>query len=192
MLLIDPELIHVVQAGDLEAFEKLVRITQQKGLNIAYGILYNTLDAEEVLQEAYLNVYKSLNRLKAPEAFYNWFTKIIINLAYRKAKERGRYKSIPYEDYMTDGTYNEGAADEENPEKIYLQKVKQEELKEILKGLPDEYRTTLILREWEGNSYQEISEIFNIPVGTVKSRLNKARKIIISKLTETEVANDGK
>lgn len=175
--MVEALLIEQVKNGDKKAFEKLVQSTQQRGFNIAYGILNDSLDAEEVLQEAYLQVYHSLGKLRAPEAFRSWFGKIIAHLALRRSREKGRFKTVPLdfisqvEDTLLDG-----------PEMIVLKKEQQDRLISALKNLPDEYKAALILREWEDYSYQEISEILDIPVGTVKSRIFSARRSLLKKL----------
>lgn len=177
--MVEVSLIEQVKTGDLTAFEKLVRGTQQRGLNIAYGILNDPLDAEEVLQEAYLQVYHNIGKLKAPEAFRSWFGKIITHLALRRSRERRRFKIVPL-DYVRQV---EGAFTDE-PETFILQKEQQDQMIDALKTLPDEYKAALILREWEDYSYQEISEVLDIPLGTVKSRIFSARKILLKKLKE--------
>jgi RNA polymerase sigma-70 factor (ECF subfamily) len=153
-----------------------VEATQQRGLNIAYGILNNSPDAEEVLQEAYLQVYRNINQLKSPLAFHSWFGKIVTHLAFRKLREQGKFKAVPLDevDYI--------ASDDPDPEVMALAKLEQRDLQELLRKLPDEYRAAIVLREWEGYSYQEISEILEIPLGTVKSRIFSARRILLAKL----------
>lgn len=175
--MVEVSLIEQVKTGDLTAFEKLVQSTQQRGLNIAYGILNDPLDAEEVLQEAYLQVYHNIIKLKVPEAFRNWFAKIITHLAFRRSREKGRFKTVPL-DYVSQ--VEDTFIDE--PETIVLKKEQQDQLIIALKTLPDEYKAALILREWEDYSYKEISEILDIPLGTVKSRIFSARKILLIKL----------
>lgn len=176
--MIDIRLIDQVKAGDLEAFEKLVEITRQTGLNIAYGILHNFSDAEEVLQEAYLQVYLNIQKLKSAEAFRSWFGKIITHLAFRKSKLNGRFKQIPLDEINeVEDTFID------NPEEFTLKQEEKDILFKTLITLPDEYRAALILREWEGYSYREISEVLDIPLGTVKSRIFSARGMLFKKLT---------
>ncbi|PHJ38496.1 hypothetical protein P378_09490 [Desulforamulus profundi] len=177
--MVEVSLIEQLQRGDIKAFEKLVESTRQRGLNIAYGILQDPQDAEEILQEAYLQVYHHIGQLKAPETFRSWFGKIVTHLALRRAKEKGRFKTIPLEDLPA-----AGCSITEGPEYFLLKKEKQVHVAQTLKTLPDEYRAALILREWEDYSYQEISEVLDIPLGTVKSRIYCARKLLSKKLIE--------
>lgn len=177
--MVEVALIEQVKRGDLRAFEKLVQSTQQKGFNIAYGILNDPLDAEEVVQEAYLQVYYNITRLRAAEAFRSWFGKIVTHLAFRRSREKGRFKTVPLDQAIE---VTSGLIDD--PETFVLSKEKKEQLANALKNLPDEYRAALILREWEDYSYQEISEILDIPLGTVKSRIFSARKLLMRKITE--------
>lgn len=177
--MIDSSLIEQVKKGNLSAFEKLVEETKQQGFNIAYGILQDPLDAEDVLQEAYLQVFHNIRKLNAPEAFKSWFTKIIIHLSFQYSKKKGRYKTIP----LNEITQNETTFNN-TPEIFVLKQEETEQLVKALKLLPDEYRIILILREWEEYSYQEISETLDIPLGTVKSRIFYARKMLLDKLKE--------
>lgn len=175
--MIDVILIKQAQAGDREAFEKLVESTRQTGLNIAYGILHDRADAEEVLQEAYLQVYLNIRKLKSAQAFKSWFGRIITHLAFRRSKLNGHFKKIPLDDIdEVESTYTE------NPEEFTLKQEQRNSLFKALGLLPDEYRAVLILREWEGYSYLEISEVLDIPLGTVKSRIYSARMMLLKKL----------
>lgn len=172
--MIEALLIEQVKNGDNKAFERLIQSTRQRGLNIAYGIVNNPLDAEEVLQEAYLQVYRNIGKLKAPEAFRRWFGKIVTHLALRRSREKGKVNTMPLDliNQIEDTTYD-------SPETVFLKKEQQELLVNALKELPGEYKAAVILRDWEHYSYQEISEILDIPLGTVKSRIYTARRNLI-------------
>lgn len=175
--MVEVTLIEQVKTGDLTAFEKLVQCTQQRGLNIAYGILNDHLDAEEVLQEAYLQVYHNIGKLKAPEAFRSWFGKIITHLAFRRSRKKRRLNTVPLDDVsQVEDTFID------EPETLVLRKEQQDHLINALKTLSNEYKAAFILREWEDYTYQEIGEILDIPLGTVKSRIFSARKILLEKL----------
>lgn len=166
----------------MDAFEKLVESTRQTGLNIAYGILHDRSDAEEVLQEAYLTVYQNIQKLKSAEAFRTWFGRIITHLAFRRSKMDGRFKQVPLDEMIeTKGVLLE------SPDELVLKKEEQEQIFKALKSLPDEYRAALILREWESYSYREIAEVLGIPLGTVKSRIYSARAMLFKQLKEGDV-----
>ncbi|HEX3011577.1 MAG TPA: RNA polymerase sigma factor [Syntrophomonadaceae bacterium] len=175
--MIDVQLINQVKAGDLAAFEKLVETTSQTGLNIAYGILHDRSDAEEVLQEAFLAVYQNIQKLKSPEAFRTWFGTIVTHLAFRRSKLNGRFKQVPLDENI-----ETKSIPLEGPDELILRKEEQELVFEALKTLPDEYRAALTLREWENYSYREISEVLGIPLGTVKSRIYTARAMLFKQL----------
>lgn len=172
--MVEALLIEQVKNGDNKAFEKLIQSTQQRGLNIAYGIVNNPLDAEEVLQEAYLQVFRNIGKLKAPEAFGSWFGRIVTHLALRRSREKGKVNTMPLD---LVGQIEDTACD--SPETVVLKKEQQELLAGALKELPGEYKAAVILRDWEHYSYREISEILDIPLGTVKSRIYAARKNLI-------------
>lgn len=177
--MLDTRLIEQVKAGDLAAFELLVEKTQQTGLNIAYGILHDRSDAEEILQEAYLQVYLNISGLKTPVAFRSWFAKIVTHLSLRRSKNKNRLREIPL-----DKVPEFEDAFHSDPEIFVLKKEEQKNLLDALRVLPDEYRAALILREWEGYSYQEIGNVLDIPLGTVKSRIFYARRMLSEKLKE--------
>lgn len=172
--MVEALLIEQVKNGDNKAFEKLIQSTQQRGLNIAYGIVNNPLDAEEVLQEAYLQVFRNIGTLKAPEAFGSWFGRIVTHLALRRSREKEKVNTMPL-DLVEQ--IEDTACD--SPEAVVLKKEQQELLAGALKELPGEYKAAVILRDWEHYSYREISEILDIPLGTVKSRIYAARKSLI-------------
>ncbi len=184
--MLDVSLIKHVKSGDPKAFEELVFCTQQRALNIAFIILDNMPDAEEVVQEAYIQVYQKIHDLRLPEAFNSWFGKIVSNLAIRKSRSKGYCKTVPIEDDLRIED-----AFRQDPEALVLDKMHQDELMELLLFLPEEYRLTLLLKEWEGYSYQEISEILDIPLGTVKSRIFSARRKLAMFLKDMATGKGG-
>jgi RNA polymerase sigma-70 factor (ECF subfamily) len=155
-------------AGDQAAFEKLVGRYKQHIVNIAYGIVGNTHDAEEIAQDAFLKAYLSLNKLADEKAFYRWLVKITTNLSINKKNSNARKSAHPIEELLL-------ANPQQAPEAMLEQKELQRQILNALEQLPNEQRTVIVLRELQGFAYSEIADILDIPLGTVKSRINTAR-----------------
>jgi RNA polymerase sigma factor, sigma-70 family len=154
------ELVRRARDGDIKAFEGLVEAYKNKGFALSYSILGDRYSAEDVLQEAFIKAWRSLRALKDVSAFNTWFMRIIINLSYNEVKKRKREISIEnFEDIPSVGDSAEDRID----------------IQRALSGLSVDHRVILILREIDGLSYDEIAEVLNIPIGTVKSRINAAR-----------------
>jgi len=164
------ELVRQAMTGDKVSFGKLVSRYKQHIVNIAFGIIGNPHDAEEIAQEAFLKAYISINKLTAEVAFYQWLVRITTNLSIDKKKSNTKEISRSLEGVG-------GALNNWNniPEKLVEEKEKQQLILTSLEQLNLEQRTVLVLRELQGFSYDEIAEILDIPLGTVKSRINTAR-----------------
>jgi RNA polymerase sigma-70 factor (ECF subfamily) len=164
------QLIRQAIAGDKVSFEKLVFRYKQHIVNIAFGIIGNPHDAEEIAQEAFLRAYLSINKLTAEAAFYRWMVRITTNLSIDKKKINARQSTEPLEELgrvLDTQKYM--------PDVIVEQQENQQLILNGLEQLTLEQRTVIVLREWQGFSYDEIAEILGIPLGTVKSRINTAR-----------------
>lgn len=164
------ELIRQAMTGDKVSFGKLVFRYKQHIVNIAFGIIGNPYDAEEVAQEAFLKAYLAINKLTNEAAFYRWLVRITTNLSIDKKKMNVRQATEPIEN-MDRGV----ETPQYMPEGIVEQQENQQLILNGLEQLPVEQRTVLVLRELQAFSYDEIGEILDIPLGTVKSRINTAR-----------------
>jgi len=164
------ELIRQAMTGDKVSFEKLVFRYKQHIVNIAFGIIGNPHDAEEVAQEAFFKAYLSIRKLTNEVAFYRWLIRITTNLSIDKKKANARQATQPIEalgNCLDNPRYT--------PEAVVEQQENQRIILNGLEKLTLEQRTVLVLRELQGFSYDEIGEILDIPLGTVKSRINTAR-----------------
>lgn len=186
----ESKLIKRCKAGDIDSFEELIENYQLMAYNIAYKLLNNQEDAKDVTQEALIKVYKSIGKFRGDSNFSTWIYRIVYNSAIdfiRKQKKSNTY-SIDKELESEDGSYKRDIADDKYiPEKVYEEKEKKELVHKALNSLPDKYRGVLILRDIHYFSYDEISNITKVPVGTVKSRINRGRqklKEILLKSTE--------
>lgn len=155
------ELVRKARDGDTEAFEELVEAYKNKGFALSYSILGDRYTAEDVLQEAFLRVWRSLRSLRNTSTFNTWFLRIVANLSYNEVKRRKKDVSIHgFEDLI--------AVEDVGTEDMM-------DIRRALKSLSTDHRAILILREVGGLSYEEISDVLRIPMGTVKSRINAAR-----------------
>ena len=176
----DQLLVERAQRGDRRAFDLLVLKYQQKILNLIMRYVRDQTEALDVSQEAFVKAYRALPGFRGESAFYTWLYRIAINTAknYLVALQR---KPVEYELDAQDPEYaerNPHLRDEENPEGLAMQEQLRETLEKAIAELPEELRTAIMLREIEGLSYEEIAAAMDCPVGTVRSRIFRAREAI--------------
>lgn len=181
--LTDQILVEKAQQGDKKAFNLLVARYQNKvaGLLTRY---VSANDIPDVVQETFIKVYRSLESFRGESAFYTWVYRIAVNTAKNYLMTQGRRP--PTEDFLAEDaeSYEIGSRlrNIDTPENLTLS----DELKDIvfktIESLPDELKTAITLRELEGMSYEEIAEIMDCPVGTVRSRIFRAREFIENQL----------
>ena len=171
-------LVRAAKQGDVAAFEELVRRYDRNVFRIANHITHNAEDAEDVVQDAFLKAYQTLDRFQEQSKFYTWLVRIAVNEALMKLRRRRSDKTVSMDqDIETEeDTIPREIADwSPNPEQQY----KQEELRDILtktiQGLPPSFRTVFVLRDVEGLSTEETAEALDLSVPAVKSRLLRAR-----------------
>lgn len=162
-------LIKQAMAGDKKAFSKLVWRYKDHIVNIAFGIVGNPQDAEDITQEAFLKAYLSIGRLTSANAFYRWLVRIAVNLSIDKKIANGLRRVEPLNNTMhfSNASYS--------PEAMAERREQQQMVLKALERLTGEQRTVLVLREFQELSYEEIAQILDVPLGTVKSRINAAR-----------------
>ena len=182
----DRGLIEKAQKGDIEAFEALVSAYQKKVFNIAFRMIGNLEDASDVSQEVFVKVYKSMKDFRGQSSFSTWIYRITVNVCMdelRKAKN----KKVIYidEDIRTDDgeMKREIEDDAPGPESIIEGLELKQVVSDAINALLPDHRVVLVLRDIQDFSYEEISRILNIPQGTVKSRINRARLILKDVLT---------
>lgn len=182
---IEKLLIVKSKKGDIDAFEELIKNYEKKAYNIAYRIMNNEEDAEDMTQEALVKIYKSIKNFREESTFSTWLYRIVTNVCLDELRKRKKSETIPLE-ISTEGDKGtirfEIGADKETPEDLYeLAELRQMILNKI-NSLKDDYRTVIILRDMQGFSYEEISIILGCSLGTIKSRINRARKALKDKL----------
>lgn len=155
--------------GDKEAFGKLVITFQTRVFRVAYGIVGRKEDAEDIAQDIFVKAYKAMSALKADSTFYSWLMRIAVNTSVNYKKSLHRQQFISIDDVI------EPTDPGETPEEVMERQEGNVRVTALLAGVPPEHRVVLALRELGGFSYDEIAEILDIPLGTVKSRMNYGR-----------------
>src|SRR6201993_1511532 len=191
-------LVASAKAGDVGAFEELVRRYDRNVFRIAQHITQNREDAEDVVQDAFIKAYQNLGQFQGNSKFYTWLVRIAVNEALMRLRKRKASKTVSIdEDVETD----EGFVPREvtdwspNPEQLYKQAELGDILEKTIQGLPAGFRTVFVLRDVEGLSTEETAEALKLSVPAVKSRLLRARLQLRDRLTryfKMKASGDGK
>jgi len=180
----DKELVKRVQKGDKGAFDLLVLKYEQKIVNLVMRYVRDPEQALDISQEAFIKAYRALPRFRGDSAFYTWLYRIAVNTAKNYlAAQRRRPMDIEL-DLQEQEHYGLHAKlkETDTPEAVTLSHELQETLERAIEALPDDLRTAIILRELDGMSYEEIAQTMDCPVGTVRSRIFRARDAIGKKV----------
>jgi RNA polymerase sigma-70 factor (ECF subfamily) len=183
----DLSLVRRVQRGDKGAFDALVLKYQHKLVKLVMRYVRNPAEAEDIAQEAFIKAYRALPQFRGDSAFYTWLYRIAINTAKNAVVSRER-SPIDYdldrnnsdESYDMQGRMK----DSETPEGLVLTEEIRTTVNASIDSLPEDLRTAIVLRELEGLSYEEIAAAMGCPVGTVRSRIFRAREAIDRRLRE--------
>jgi RNA polymerase sigma-70 factor, ECF subfamily len=181
---LDEDLVLRVQQGDKSAFDLLVIKYQHKIIQLVNRYVKDPSEAQDVAQEAFIKAYRALGNFRGDSAFYTWLYRIAINTAKNYLVSRSR-RSSDYQVDIQDAEALENAPQlqgMETPERLLLNQEIIDTIKTAIDKLPEEMRTAIMLREFEGMSYEEIAEAMDCPVGTVRSRIFRAREAIDNKL----------
>ncbi len=180
----DQELVRRVQKGDRRAFDLLFSRYQHKihGLVGRYVRAHDEID--DVVQEAFIKAYRALPRFRGESAFYTWLYRIAINTAKNHLVARSRRPPDVDVDAADAEHFDGGDAlrDVENPENALARDELERTINAAIKALPDDLRSAVTLREFDGLSYEQIAEVMDCPVGTVRSRIFRAREAIDSRI----------
>jgi RNA polymerase sigma-70 factor (ECF subfamily) len=171
-------LVERARAGELAAFDQLVRQYERQVFRIAQHITQNREDAQDVVQDAFFKAYQKLEQFQGNSKFYTWLVRIAVNEALMRLRKRRTAKTVSMdEDVQTeDGSLPRDFADwTPNPEQQYKQAELKEILQKTIQGLPPGFRTVFTLRDVEGLSTEETAEALNLSIPAVKSRLLRAR-----------------
>lgn len=176
----DHELVKLVQSGNKNAFNLLVVRHQNKVMNIVSRYVKNSGDVADVTQEAFIKAYRALPNFRGESAFYTWLYRIAVNSAKNYLTSQSRKPPASDVDAQEADFYDGSEALRENasPERTLLSNELQAKLFATIENLPEDLRAAITLRELEGLSYEEIAAVMECPVGTVRSRIFRAREAI--------------
>ena len=180
----DQQLVERVQQGDKKAFDLLVSKYQQRILNLVGRFVRNPNDAMDVTQEAFLKAYRALPKFRGDSAFYTWMYRIAVNTAKNYLAVQSRRPMEADQDYDEIEQIDSSGVlrDQATPEHMLLRDEIQDTVVNAIEDLPEDLRTAIMLREVEGLSYEEIAEVMDCPIGTVRSRIFRAREAIDKQL----------
>lgn len=183
----EAQLIALVQLGDAAAFAGLVAPHRRKLLLHIMRIVSNPSDADDVLQETMVKAYSGLKTFRGEAGFFTWIYRIALNCALRHVARKGRLAQTEAD--SESALYRWDAAELEDPETVFIGKQMAATVDAALDAMLPEYKTAIVLREFEGLSYHEIADAMVCPVGTVKSRISVARAMIANTLKQRGFAH---
>lgn len=182
---IDHELVVRAQRGDKRAFGMLVDKYQRKLARLLSRMIRDQSEIEDVVQESFIKAYRALPNFRGDSAFYTWLYRIGINTAKNYLVSMGRRPTVSTDIEIEDAENFEDGDElrtTDTPESSMMTKQIAQTVNDTVEGLPEELRTAITLREIEGLSYEEIATIMGCPIGTVRSRIFRARETIAAKL----------
>jgi len=176
----DSELVKRVQQGDKRAFELLVLKYQHRIYSLVSRLVRDNDEVQDVVQEAFIKAYRALPNFRGDSQFYTWMYRIAVNtaknyLVSRSRRPQGVDVDVEEAEFMDSA---DGLRDLASPESQLLTEELRRVIDDAIAALPEDLRTALTLREFEGLSYEEIANVMNCPVGTVRSRIFRAREAV--------------
>lgn len=176
----DAEIVKRVQNGDNKAFDLLVIKYQQRVINLISRFVSDYSECQDIAQEAFIKAFRGLHNFRGDSQFYTWMYRIAANSAKNYLASRSR--KVPAQGIdAQDAEFYDGESrlkDKETPESKMLTKEIEKTVFDTIEKLPEDLRTAIRLREMQGMSYEEIAEIMGCPIGTVRSRIFRAREAI--------------
>ncbi|MGM0953707.1 MAG: RNA polymerase sigma factor RpoE [Pseudomonadota bacterium] len=175
----DLQLVRKVRNGDRAAFDLLVVKYQSRVASIISRYVYDTQEVMDLTQETFIKAFRAIERFRGDSAFYTWLYRIAVNTAKNFLEARGR-RPQGSADVADAENFDDGARlrDVASPEKILQREQLQKVLTAAIAGLPEELRSAFLLREYDGLSYEDIARILECPIGTVRSRIFRARDAV--------------
>jgi len=184
----EKSLINLVKKGDKKAYEVLVLQYQDRLVFSVYKFLKDYELAQDIAQEAFVKAFKNIEKFRGDSSFYTWIYRIAINTAKNLLSSKARNSEV-YDDEIMELKLSESAVTTENPENILEAEELRSKMMDAIQSLPDDIRTTLSLREFDGLSYEEIAKVQNCPIGTVRSRIHKGREILDKTFSKYNMSN---
>ena len=182
---VDAELVARVQRGDKRAFDLLVLKYQRKIMRLLSRMIREPSEVEDVAQEAFIKAYRALPQFRGESAFYTWLYRIAINTARNWQAANSRRpagSSIVETDDNETFDQIDNLTDISTPESLMASRQVVDTVNAAIDALPEDLRTAIVLREIEGLSYEDIAQTMNCPIGTVRSRIFRAREAIAAQL----------
>ena len=173
----DINIINLVKKGDSRAFDILVVKYQDRLIYSVYKFCKDLELSQDITQEAFVKAFRNIDKFRGESSFYTWIYRIAINTAknYFSNKSRG---AETYNEDILDTALSDMSVNSDNPETLLAAEEMKDAVNQAFQNLPDEIRSTLSLREYDGLSYEEIAKVQNCPIGTVRSRIFKGRELI--------------
>ncbi|NOQ81432.1 MAG: RNA polymerase sigma factor RpoE [Methylophaga sp.] len=183
---VDLELVQRVQAGDKKAFDVLILKYQQRIVHVITGFVHDPVEALDVAQEAFIKAYRAIPNFRGDSAFYTWLYRIAINTSKNHLTSRSRRPPAVDVDAMDATNFYDAPElkEFETPESKLVSDELQSVIHQAIENLPEDTATAIKLRELEGMSYEEIAQAMDCPIGTVRSRIFRARDAIDKQIQE--------
>lgn len=182
----DHRLIAECLRGRTAAFGELVRRYQDRLYNVVYRLVENAEDAQDVLQEAFLSAYQSLGRFKGDSLFFTWLYRIAVNAAISQKRKHRVVLSIEVNREGLPSNEPADASEFSQPGHALEQFEEERRIQQALSRLSPEHRVVLVLKDMEGQKYEDMAEVLNVPIGTIRSRLHRAR-LELREILEKEI-----
>ena len=181
---LDLGLVKRAKAGDYQAFDLLVLKYQSRLISTAFKFVKDQQIAEDLVQDSFIKSFKSIGSFREDSAFYTWIYRITVNTSKNYLVSKKRKGEILQTDISKEENYVIELMDKETPEDLFHASQLHKIIIERLNGLGEETKTALTLREFDGLSYEQIAEVVNCPVGTVRSRIFRGREVIDDAIKE--------
>ncbi|OGW40319.1 MAG: hypothetical protein A2010_15815 [Nitrospirae bacterium GWD2_57_9] len=177
----DSDLIRLFQGGDQTSFEEIVSRNQDRVYNLCRRILGNGHDAEDAAQDVFVKAYQNLHHFQPNAALYTWLYRIAVNtcIDYRR---RPLFESLFRRNSEGEEVMIDAVSDQPSPERLYESAQNERLLQQGLAAISPKLRAAIVLREVEGLSYEEIADVLEVSLGTVKSRISRAREELLAQL----------
>ena len=180
----DAYLVKRSQEGDVRSFELLIIRYQKRIFNVVFRVVRNRDVVEDLAQEAFLNAFKSIRSFKGGSSFYTWLYRIAANVSINYLSKQKRASFADEGLLETEEVSVRASGWESSPERSVQSIETSKAIAESVDALPDDIRQAVVLREYEGLSYEEISEVMDCPIGTVRSRIFRGREMLKEKLRD--------
>jgi RNA polymerase sigma-70 factor, ECF subfamily len=175
----DKQLVRACQQGDMRAFEALVSRYEKKVYWIAYNFVGNSEDAKDLAQEAFIRVYRSINKYDPKFNFYTWLYRIVVNLAIDQLRKKKKHESVSLDEFPVDPEI------EADPDRPLANLELREQIETVLDAIPQKYKTVILLRDVHELPCDEIAKIINCTNATTRWRLHKARELFKERWEKT-------